>query len=99
MLFKLRYLIEDSQPKYTPFVTKNYPGKWHAPEGLFKNSDAQKISDTLSQNGEASYKQAIGRITFYVNRAGKNLSEERLKTMQTVKDLIRKRYNREQNTK
>ena len=98
MSFKLRYLTEDGQPKYTPFVTKDYPGKWHAPEGLFKKG-AKEIADTLSQNGDATYKQAMGRITFYVNRAGKNLSEERLRTMQQVKELIRKRYQREQKSK
>jgi len=91
---KIESLIEQAEIKRTQFVTKDYPGKWHAPEGLFKTSNAQTIADTLSQNGDASYKQAMGRITFYINRAGKNLSRERLETMQKVKVLIRSRYNK-----
>jgi Protein of unknown function (DUF3175) len=45
---------------------------WHSPGGLFTKS-ANTIARTLKKSS-ASAGQAIQRLTFYINRAGHNLS-------------------------
>jgi hypothetical protein len=37
----------------------------------------------------------MSMLTFYINRAGKNLPEERLKTLDEAKDELRKAFGRE----
>jgi len=63
----------------------------HPDEGLFKE-DAQTIADALfsskvSPKGPASGMQMLN---FYINRAGKNLSAERHKTLEHAKDILSK---------
>jgi hypothetical protein len=65
-------------------MTKKQINKWsqkvtskenyHTPEGLFKKA-ASVIANTL-ENESDSCAQAVERLNFYVNRAGKNLSKE-----------------------
>jgi tRNA(adenine34) deaminase len=77
---------------------KKTPHKWsagvtsdstHPREGLF-NESAQTIADELfsekvSPKGPASGMQMLN---FYINRAGKNLSEERLKVLEHAKEIL-----------
>lgn len=46
--------------------------KWHPKEGFFDQS-AEKIAAVLKRNSKDA-KQAMSRLNFYINRAGKNLS-------------------------
>lgn len=48
--------------------------KWTPPEGLFKKS-ADAIAKHLKSASD-SHRQAASRLSFYINRAGKNLSAE-----------------------
>lgn len=45
---------------------------FHTPEGLFARS-AHEIASTL-KSGASDTAQAIRRLSFYINRAGRNLS-------------------------
>ncbi|MFI5299733.1 MAG: DUF3175 domain-containing protein [Polyangiales bacterium] len=45
---------------------------YHTPEGLFTRS-AEAIASTL-KSGASNTAQAIRRLSFYINRAGHNLS-------------------------
>ena len=79
-------------------ATKKTAHKWsasvtsdstHPREGLF-SEDAQTIADELfskkvSPKGPASGMQMLN---FYINRAGKNLSEERTKVLEHAKDIL-----------
>jgi tRNA(adenine34) deaminase len=61
----------------------------HPHEGLFKE-DAQTIADQLfskevSPKGPAS---GMRMLNFYINRAGKNLSEERHKVLEHAKTIL-----------
>ncbi len=82
--------------KKTP--AKKTPHKWsakvntdstHPDEGLFKE-DAETIAKALfgkkvSPKGPASGMQMLN---FYINRAGKNLSEERQQTLAHAKEIL-----------
>jgi hypothetical protein len=59
--------------KWSAKVTKG--AKYHPPPGLF-TQPAHVIADVLQRDSE-TVKQAIARVTFYQNRAGKNLSSAR----------------------
>ncbi len=48
--------------------------KWHPPKGLF-TKDAKTIARTLLR-ASSSEAQAASRLTFYMNRAGKNLKSK-----------------------
>ena len=61
----------------------------HPHEGLF-NESAQTIADELfskkvSPKGPSS---GMRMLNFYINRAGKNLSEERQKVLEHAKQLL-----------
>lgn len=64
--------------------------KWHPPEGLFTKS-AEDIAKGLKK-GARSYGKASRRLTFYINRAGKNLSKERRDTLDKAKEVLKKLY-------
>lgn len=78
-----KYLIEK---KWSGQVKTSY----EPPEGLFTRS-AQEIADQLHKDS-SDLSQAMSRLMFYVNRAGSNLSSERKKVMNQVKDILRKKF-------
>lgn len=68
--------------------------KWHPPEGFFKQSPA-KIASELKKNSK-NRQQATGRLVFYINRAGKNLSAEDKKRLEDAKTLLEAMYDKEE---
>jgi len=60
------------------------------PKDLFTQS-AEVISNQLYKDSK-DLKQAMSRLNFYMNRAGSNLSKERIKSLEKAKDLLRKMY-------
>lgn len=81
-------------------VTEKEGGKWSGsvqtkyepPKGLFTRS-AEDIASQL-QKDSADLKQAMSRLNFYMNRAGGNLSSERIKTLNQAKELLRKKFGK-----
>lgn len=75
-------------------VEKKWSGKvktkWEAPEGLF-TKPAPEIANVLAKASDG-YAQAVHRLTFYINRAGKNLSADDKERLNKVKDLLAKHY-------
>jgi hypothetical protein len=65
---------------------------WKPPEGLFTKS-ATIIATTLKKNSK-DYQEAMQRLVFYINRAGKNLSESRRKELEKAKLKLKKLYNK-----
>lgn len=64
--------------------------KWKSPEGLFTKS-ADEIAKVLhSQSNDL--KQAMSRLQFYMNRAGKNLSKEEMDKLNSVEPKLRKLF-------
>ena len=60
------------------------------PDGTFLKS-SKEIAKILREHSE-SYKQAMSRLNFYINRAGKNLSEDRLTELNKAKDILPELY-------
>lgn len=63
---------------------------------IFKSGDPDKIAASLKHSAESSerrksspYRSAMSMLTFYENRAGKNLSAEEKRVLEKAKDKLR----------
>jgi hypothetical protein len=70
--------------------------------GVFKLRDPKRIAASLKRSAERShrrkanpYRSALSMLTFYINRAGKNLPASRRKTLQRAKTELRKQFGRD----
>jgi hypothetical protein len=70
--------------------------------GVFTWKDPKRIAGSLKRSAERSkrrksdpYRSALSMLTFYLNRAGKNLPAARLKTLQRAKAELRKQFGRD----
>jgi hypothetical protein len=63
---------------------------WTPPPGLFTKS-ANKIASGLKDASD-NLKQAMSRLNFYINRAGKNLSDKDKKRLNNAKEKLRLLY-------
>ncbi|MDD4616320.1 MAG: DUF3175 domain-containing protein [Alphaproteobacteria bacterium] len=61
----------------------------------------REVAESLKRSAEASrrrktepFKSAMSMLTFYINRAGKNLTAEDRERLESAKDELRKLYNR-----
>jgi hypothetical protein len=68
---------------------------------VFKGSPAQ-IAASLKRSAEHSrrrksspFRSAMSMLTFYINRAGKNLSAARRKKLETAKEKLREAFGQE----
>ena len=68
---------------------------------VFKSNNPDAIAKSLKRSAETSdrrktspYRSAMSMLTFYINRAGKNLSEPRRRLMQRAKTSLRKIFHR-----
>lgn len=69
--------------------------------GVFTWGDPRRIARSLQQSAERSdrrrssaFRSAMSMLTFYINRAGRNLSPERRDVLETAKDELRELYGR-----
>jgi len=69
--------------------------------GVFTGRDPKRIAASLKRSAEQShrrkadpYRSALSMLTFYINRAGKNLPAGRRKTLQRAKIELRKQFGR-----
>jgi len=70
-------------------------------QGVFKLSSAAKIAASLKRSAEKSsrrkagaYRSALSMLTFYINRAGRNLPASRKRTLNKAKDELRVQFGR-----
>ncbi len=70
-------------------------------EGIFESSDPRKIAASLKESAEKSHRRkaspfrsAMSMLTFYVNRAGKNLTASQRRTLDAAKVELRKTFGR-----
>jgi len=68
---------------------------------VFKQRSAMKIAQSLKRSAERSrrrksspYRSAMSMLTFYINRAGKNLPAGRKKILRNAKEELRKLYDK-----
>lgn len=86
-----------SQRRWSASVTTD---STHPPEGLF-NKSAAVIARTLASKRVSPKGPASGMrmLTFYINRAGHNLSSTRKAELQRAKSLLSKRIAAEKEKK
>ena len=65
--------------------------KWKPPAGLF-TQPATKIADVLAKDSK-DLDQAMSRLDYYINRAGKLLSKKDKQNLEMVKPLLRKKLS------
>jgi hypothetical protein len=70
--------------------------------GVFTNPDPKRIAASLKCSAERSrrrkadpYRSALSMLTFYINRAGKNLPAGRRKTLERAKGEMRNQFGRD----
>jgi hypothetical protein len=68
---------------------------------VFKKRSAHEIALSLARSAEQSarrksepYRSAMSMLVFYINRAGRNLSRERKRTLEKAKEELRTLYHR-----
>jgi len=69
--------------------------------GVFSHERPKEIAASLKHSAEASgrrhgtpFKSAMSMLTFYINRAGRNLSQRRLKVLEAAKDELRAAFGK-----
>ena len=70
-------------------------------KGVFASDDPKHIASSLKHSAEVSrrrkatpYRSALSMLTFYINRAGHNLSAARRRILERAKDELRKQFGR-----
>ncbi|MBV8153438.1 MAG: DUF3175 domain-containing protein [Candidatus Eremiobacteraeota bacterium] len=68
---------------------------------VFTLGDPKEIARSLKRSAEHSkrrksspYRSAMSMLTFYINRAGKNLPRKRLKVLEKAKDELRAEFGK-----
>lgn len=69
---------------------------------IFESDDPKKIAQSLKRSAEHSdrkkaepFQSAMSMLTFYINRAGKNLPAKQKKVLEEAKDELRAAFGRE----
>lgn len=70
--------------------------------GVFKQTSARKIAASLKRSAERStrrksgaYRSALSMLTFYINRAGKNLPKAQRDRLERAKGELKRQFGRE----
>ena len=70
-------------------------------QGVFTWSDPKRIAASLKRSAEQSrrrkadpFRSALSMLTFYINRAGKNLPAGRKRTLMRAKDELRRQFGK-----
>jgi membrane-bound lytic murein transglycosylase B len=88
--------------KWSAGVTK-HSNALDLDKGVFKKHNPTKIAHSLERSADESthkksnsYRSAMSMLTFYINRAGKNLSESQKKVLNKAKDILREDHEKTQ---
>jgi hypothetical protein len=72
-------------------------------KGVFESHDPKHIATSLKESAEASkrrkatpFRSAMSMLTFFINRAGKNLPASQKRVLQKAKSELRKTFGRSQ---
>ncbi len=87
--------------KWSQDVTENSDAM-DLKEDVFKSSNPKKIAESLKQSAESSqrrksspFRSAMSMLTFYINRAGDQLTKKQKGTLEKAKGELRKDFGRE----
>ena len=97
---KERWPEDDRADRWSQRVTET-SNALDLEEGVFTWDDPGRIALSLKRSAEASgrrkgtpFQSAMSMLTFYVNRAGSQLSDERRRVLEEAKDELRALYGR-----
>jgi hypothetical protein len=86
--------------KWSQAVTEHSDAMDLAPD-VFKQRDPQAIAESVADSAEHSkrrkgsaFQSAMSMLTFYANRAGKNLGARQRSVLARAKDRLRELYGR-----
>src|SRR5688572_2206412 len=85
----------ESEDKWSAEITQ-HSDALDLEENIFESDDPKKIARSLKRSAERSsrrksgpYRSAMSMLTFYINRAGKNLHKDQKKVLEKAKDELR----------
>jgi hypothetical protein len=89
------------QTKWSQNVTEN-SNALDLEDGVFAKDNPRTIARSLKRSAEQShrrkadpYRSAMSMLTFYINRAGKDLDKRQKQVLEDAKDELRKAFGRE----
>jgi hypothetical protein len=90
-----------SEKKWSQDVTE-HSDALDLEKGVFTRDDPKEVARSLKRSAERSdrrksdpYRSAMSMLTFYINRAGKDLDKHQKKVLEDAKDELRKAFGRE----
>jgi len=90
-----------SSKRWSARVTE-YSNALDLEPGIFTSKDPKRIARSLKRSAEESrrrkadpYRSALSMLTFYINRAGRNLPASQKRTLQRAKGELRKAFGRD----
>ena len=93
-------MVEPERKKWSQKVTEGSDALDLEP-GVFTFEDPRQIARSLKDSAERStrrkagpFQSAMSMLTFYINRAGTQLSEIQKERLETAKDELRELYGR-----
>jgi Protein of unknown function (DUF3175) len=93
-------MTEPQKKKWSAEVTEHSDALDLEPH-VFKKSSADEIAESLKHSAEASdrrkssaFRSAMSMLNLYINRAGRNLSPGRKRTIEAAKSRLRELFGR-----
>ncbi|HMA74419.1 MAG TPA: DUF3175 domain-containing protein [Xanthobacteraceae bacterium] len=93
-------MAKKSTRRWSAEVTK-HSNALDLEQGVFALKDPKQIAASLKHAAESSrrkktdaFRSALSMLTFYINRAGTNLSATRRRILMRAKDELRRRFGR-----
>ena len=94
-------MANKSGQKWSAEVTKD-SNALDLEQSVFKSDDPHKIAASLKRSAERSdrrkagpFRSAMSMLSFYINRAGQNLSARKRRTLEAAKADLRKVFHRQ----
>lgn len=90
--------MSDSQQRWSHDVTEQ--DRHDVGRGVFATGSAQDIADAViaaardEGSDDTLERRAMAKLTFYENRAGRNLSDERRAVLEDAKSIVREATQR-----
>ncbi|PDT27216.1 hypothetical protein CO660_24370 [Rhizobium sp. L9] len=93
--------MANSKKKWSQDVTE-HSNAMDLKEGVSKSDDPKEIARSIERSAEerdrrksSPFRAAMSMLTFYINRAGEQLSKKRRGTLEKAKDELRKDFGRQ----
>ena len=100
-MLNFNIMATTSKGKWSAKVTKT-SNALDLKKNIFESKDPKEIARSLKKSAEQSkrkkagpFQSAMSMLTFYINRAGKNLESSQKEALEEAKDELRIAFNKE----